>query len=93
MVVALLLVVILGVALVLGVADGVSAQGTHTGSNGSSFEAAPALVADQAAHGSSAKGSDHSALLGVWTGRAGGNGNNGKDGEGDLFHKDVGDSC
>lgn len=62
-----LVLIILSVALILGIADGVAAEGTETSADGCTFKAATALVANDAADGSTAKSTDDGASLGVWT--------------------------
>lgn len=77
-VVTLLVIVILGVTLVLGVADGIAAEGAEAGTDGCAFQAATALIADDTADSSAAEGTDDCTGLSI---RAGGTGGNGDDGE------------
>ena len=58
LVVAAAVVVVLIVALIIGSADHVAAQGAEAGSDGGAFETAAALVADDAACGGTAQGTD-----------------------------------
>ena len=58
LVVAAAVVVVLIVALIVGSANHVATEGAEAGSDGGAFEAAAALVADDAACGSTAQGTD-----------------------------------
>lgn len=68
------LVAVAVVALVPGIADGVAAEGPKARTDGGSFKAATALVANDAADRRTTKSSDHGALLSGWASGAGGEG-------------------
>lgn len=74
-------------ATILRAADGRTAERTKTGSNGGSFEASPALIADDATHSGAAEAADDSASLGARAGAGGSEQCGGGDGgEDDVFH-------
>lgn len=58
-------VVILSIALVLRVADGIATERTDTGTDGRTFKAATALITNDAADGSATESTNNRARLGV----------------------------
>lgn len=71
LVVATAVVVVLIVALIIGAANHVATEGAEAGSDGGAFETAAALVADDAACGGTAQGTDDGSCSCVGTVGAG----------------------
>lgn len=77
LIIVILLIIVgtlLGFALVAGTSDHISADAAKSTADGGAFETASALMTDNAAKGRAAKGSSHSADLGIRPGGAGGEG-------------------
>ena len=62
----MIVVVTLGVALILSIADHIAANATCCGTNGGAFETAPGLMANDAAECRAAEGTDDGSGLGIW---------------------------
>ena len=73
-------VVILVVALVLRVADGIATESAETSTDGRAFKATTALIADDAADSSATESTDDRARLGIWASGARGDADGSKEG-------------
>jgi hypothetical protein len=80
LVVAAAVVVVLIVALIIESADHVATQGAETGSDGGAFEPATALIANDAAGGGTAQGTDDGSGSGVGAVGAGDEGGRAQEG-------------
>ena len=78
--------IILSVALVLGIADSITTQGTKPRTDSGTFEATATLMTDDTAQSSTADSTNDSASLSIWTSSTGGKATSHDDREKDLFH-------